>query len=412
MKSESLLAVLVVEDDPHKKQKLFDFLSSRSDLFEEPEVCISTSEAIKRMQSRRYDLLILDIVIPSKPGGDPSEQHSLDLLDQLDAEHDGVMKPRYVLPISSASNLSSTVREFFAGRPWGVVPYQESSAQALLDIESVSKWISLQSEAQPNSVSCDVFVIVALEDPEFLAVESAFGDLGPLQPLDSKQLVRIGEISTGARRRTVATAFCPRMGPVAAALLTYKAIEKLRPKMVLMVGICAGLSDKVGLGDVVAAEVSWDWQSGKHVDRDGAEDFLISPHQLDIDMEMRTCLLQFKRDTEFWSRFATLSQDIKLSLPKLVLGPVATGASVLADSRIAERIREEQNRSVVGLDMETYGVYAAVQSASYPVRVLSLKAVCDKGDRAKDDKFQTYSAKISAEAGHHFISKYAEVLLQ
>ena len=411
MNSDARLSVLVVEDDPGKKQKMFDFLRSRNDLFAEPDVCVSTAEAVKRMQERAYDLLILDVVVAAKPGGAPDEKHSLDLLDQLESGHGDVKKPRFVLPVSSVTNLSNVVKDYFRGRPWGVLAYQEESAQALLDIESVARWIVRQSDQVPDSRSCDVFVIAALEEPEFSATEVAFGSFGPLEPLDSKQLVRFFEVQHEGRTITVAAAFCARMGPVAAALLTSKSIERLSPHLVVMVGICAGISEKVNIGDVIAAEVCWDWQSGKFVDREGAEGFMISPHQLDIDLETRSCVLQFKRDAAFWAQFADRSRELSLPLPKLALGPVATGASVLANARIAEKIREEQHRAVLGLDMETYGVYAAAQAASKPVRAISLKAVCDKADKAKDDKYHAYAAQVSASAVHHFISRYSQPLV-
>ncbi len=411
MKNEKRLSVLVVEDDPGKKRKLFDFLQERADLFEEPDVCVSTADASKRMQESAYDLLILDVVVPAKPGGAPNERNSLDLLEQIDAEHGHINVPKYILPISSVSELSQEVKDFFLGRPWGVVSYHEDSGQALLDIESVARWISRQSDQSPQELRCDVFVIAALEDPEFAAAEVAFGSFGPLEPLDSKQLVRFCDVVVDQKVIKVAAAFCARMGPVAAALLTSKVAERLRPRLVVMVGICAGTSDKVEIGDVIAAEVSWDWQSGKFVDQDGEQGFMIAPHQLDIDLETRTALLQFKRDSQFWAIFANESRELSLSLPKLVLGPVATGASVLADSRVVQRIREEQNRSVVGLDMETYGVYSAAQAASIPIRAISLKAVCDKGDKEKNDKYQAYAARVSAAAAHQFIVCFAAPLL-
>lgn len=409
--NERCLSVLVVEDDPGKKQKLFDFLQARADLFEGPDVCVSTADAIKRMQDREYDLLILDVVVPAKPGGAPNERSSLDLLDQIDAEHGDIKPPKFVLPISSVSELSQEVKDFFVGRPWGVVAYREDSAQALLDIESVARWISRQAEQNSQERRCDVFVVAALEDPEFAAAEAAFSSFGPLEPLDSKQLVRFCDVPVGQRTIKVAAAFCSRMGPVAAALLTSKAADRLRPRLVVMMGICAGASDKVEIGDVIAADVSWDWQSGKFVDQDGEQGFMISPHQLDIDLETRAAVLQFKRDPTFWASFAQESRELSLSLPKLVLGPVATGASVLADARVVQRIREDQNRSVVGLDMETYGVYAAAQAASIPIRAISLKAVCDKGDKDKNDKYQAYAARVSAAAVHHFIVRFALPLL-
>ena len=258
MKNEQRLSILVVEDDPGKKRKLFDFLQERADLFEEPDVCVSTIDASKRMQEREYDLLILDVVVPAKPGGAPNERNSLDLLEQIDAQRGEIKVPRFILPISSVSELSQEVKDFFRGRPWGVVSYHEDSAQALLDIESVARWISRQYDQNPQELRCDVFVIAALEDPEFAAAEAAFGSFGPLEPLDSKQLVRFCDVVVGQKVLKVAAAFCSRMGPVAAALLTSKVAERLRPRLVVMVGICAGTSEKVEIGDVIAADVSWD----------------------------------------------------------------------------------------------------------------------------------------------------------
>ncbi|MNG30261.1 hypothetical protein D3C84_1158460 [compost metagenome] len=85
---------------------------------------------------------------------------------------------------------------------------------------------------------------------------------------------------------------------------------------------------------------------------------------------------------------------------------MATGSSVLADVRVSERIRTVQHRNVAGLDMETYGVYAAVSSTSTKMDFLSLKSVCDNGDRKKDDKFQHYASMISAKAAERFIRRY------
>lgn len=85
---------------------------------------------------------------------------------------------------------------------------------------------------------------------------------------------------------------------------------------------------------------------------------------------------------------------------------MATGSSVLADIRVSERIRTIQHRNVTGLDMETYGVYAAVSSTLTGADFISLKSVCDNGDKKKDDQYQQYAATISAKAVEQFIHHY------
>jgi nucleoside phosphorylase len=197
------------------------------------------------------------------------------------------------------------------------------------------------------------------------------------------------------------------MGPVQSAILVTKALA-LNPKIVVMGGICAGIPSKAGIGDVIAADVSWDWQSGKYIDKDGQEEFEISPHQLDIPDSLRSKLLQLKTDQSFWNSVAPKSQALSLPMPKLVIGPMATGSSVLADDRVVSRIREGQHKNVVGLDMETYGVYAAVQATSPSTFVISLKAVCDKGDKKKDDRYQAFAAEISSKAIEHFLLNLGE----
>lgn len=405
------IKILVVEDNPAKKRKLFEKFLNLPDLFGEPDVTGSTSDAIKLLKDNQYDLMILDLFVPLKASDPPDEQNAIDLLTRIDSGSNNIIKPKHVLLVSSAINLSEEVKDFARGRPWGCVHYSEDSEQVLEDIEHIAKWIQNQSDiAASNESACDIFIISALEDPEFTALELAAGDIGPLIPLDSSQLIRHFSVKSGERNISIAAGFSQRMGPVASAILCTKAILKLKPKLLLMNGICGAIGDKADIGDVIAADASWDWQSGKLVNEPGT-DFLNAPHQLNIPTNTRNLLIQLKRDETFWGLFAKDATNMKVGLPKLVIGPMATGASVVADERVTKKIREEQNKNVVALDMETYAVYAAAASAHYQVGALSIKAVCDRADREKKDEYQPYASKVSAVCMLHFIKAYGEKLL-
>lgn len=404
------LKTLIVEDNPNKKKKLFERLSSLPDIFCDPDVVVSTSEALRRLQESEYDLMILDIVVPLKPQGDPDEQNAVDLLTRIDAGVISIKRPKFVLQISSVSTLSNATRDFLRGRPWGCIQYSEDSTQALDDVEHVGRWIHQQSQIDQHVSACDVFVATALEEPEFVALEAAAPNLGPLVPLDSTQLIRNFSVNCGERTIRVGAGFAPRMGPVASAILCTKVIEMLRPKLIVMAGICGAIGSKASIGDLVAADASWDWQSGKYINEGGA-DFQIAPHQLGVSSEVRSILIKMKRDERLWGSFARDAIGVKTDLPKLVLGPMATGASVIADERITKKIREEQHKNVVAVDMETYAVYAAAASASYRIGVLSLKAVCDRADVVKDDRYQSYAAKVSARCVLNLLEEYGDELL-
>lgn len=408
-----LIDVLLLEDDPAKKQRLLSFLESKKgELFGRIDTALCTTDALSLLRAHQYDLLIADVVVPTVLGGEPNESYVVDLFHEIDEGIGGIHRPRYSLAISAAEGLSADSKNFFIGRPWGILRYDESNDEFQTTIEKICRFISDQRGQVATSRSCDFFIITALLDPEFSALEvSNRINWTALEPLDSTQFVRFGKIDVSGRIRTVAAAFAPRMGPVAAAVLTAKAVLLLQPKLIVMTGICAGIPSKASIGDVVAADLSWDWQSGKYIDKSGEEVFEISPHQVPMDDRIRPALTLLKRDEEFWSSFASLAQKTGTNLPKLVLGPMASGSAVLADARVSDRIKSMQHRNVSGLDMETYGVYAAAQSCNPEIKFVSLKSVCDNGDRQKDDKYQEYASTIGAATAVRFIERYSENFL-
>lgn len=400
------LDILLLEDDPAKKGKLLSLLQEKG-LFGRLDVAICTNQALGLIEERpQYDLLIADVVVPADFTGDKDERNCIDFFNSIDETISPNKKPLYSLPISASQNLNGSAHEFFRCRPWGILQYSENNDDCLNALQSIAEWILNDKTQRDQRNQCDVFILTALSHPEYSAIEQLDFDWGPLEPLDRTQLIRYGTLKVGERTVRIGAAFCARMGTVAAATLTTKAALRLNPRLIIMAGICAGLEGKAEIGDVIAADVSWDWQSGKYIDKNGEEVFESSPHHINIDEELRNNLIIFKRDASFWSSLSILAKQYSLSAPKLVTAPMATGSSVLADVRVSERIRAVQHRNVTGLDMETYGVYAAAASTITDVDFISLKSVCDNGDKKKDDKFQEYASTVSAKAVEQFIRHY------
>jgi nucleoside phosphorylase len=405
------LDVLLLEDDPAKKTRLLALLNERKDLFSRVDTVICASDARRNMGERQYDLFVADVVVPKELGGAKSEEHCIALFEEMDDGHGEIHCPSFSLPMSSSGELSDAAHDFFRGRPWGILPYTETTEDCLLTVEKVAKFVLNEKTRNAERPPVDVFILTALMEPEFAALEGIDFQWKPFEPLDRSQLVRFGTIQSDGREYSVAAGFSQRMGPVAASILTMKALLAYRPSVVAMAGICAGIPGKADIGDVIATEISWDWQSGKYVDKNGAEGFQIAPHQLGIHDTCRNALWMLKRDDEFWRSLAPRAIEAKVKQPRLVLGPMATGSSVLADTRVADRIKENQHKNVAGLDMETYGVFAAAQAYSHDTKVVSLKSVCDKGDIKKNDRYQSYAASVSALALHRFLSQHLRTLL-
>jgi nucleoside phosphorylase len=93
----------------------------------------------------------------------------------------------------------------------------------------------------------------------------------------------------------------------------------------------------------------------------------------------------------------------------LHVGPLGAADQVIDD---ATRITEIQKnwRKLIGVEMETYGVYRAVHEAPEPKpRVVSFKSVCDFAAE-KTDSWQEYAAFTAAEFALQFLKNEWNVL--
>jgi nucleoside phosphorylase len=196
------------------------------------------------------------------------------------------------------------------------------------------------------------------------------------------------------------------MGMPAAAVLATKMILRFAPEVVAMPGIAAGVRGTVEIGDVMVADPAWDYGSGKWVDRDGIPGFETAPHQVGISPAVRTALTLLAEDALTLTRIQTEWQgDPSPTRLQVRIGPVASGAAVLADRENVQRILA-QNRKAIGVEMEAYGVYVAAQEAAFPApEAVAIKAVVDFADATKGDTQQRYGAFVSAASLRHLVER-------
>jgi nucleoside phosphorylase len=250
-------------------------------------------------------------------------------------------------------------------------------------------------------------IICALESPELTSVLQINWAWKQISLPNDDTIYFRGEFERHGEAKIVHAAASPRMGMPAAAILSTKMISAFRPQYLAMTGITAGMPGKTKFGDIIAADPSWDWGSGKWEMRNGNLSFSSAPHQLSITPFIRSKLRLLKSDEV---SLAKIRQDWPADSPEHVLslhiGPLASGASVLADRTIPEMFKS-QNREILGIEMEAYGVFAAAEESSKPRPLtFTMKSVVDFADGNKDDRFQRYASYTSAQALRCFAENY------
>lgn len=268
--------------------------------------------------------------------------------------------------------------------------------------------LSLEIGQNSDRFLTDIGIVCALEHPEFAAVLDATGGPSAWQHTSSAKfphVYRACEIGTaeGIRLKVVATT-ATSMGLTAASIVTTQLIMQFRPKIVVMIGIAAGTRDgNKQFGDVLVADPSVDYNSGKVVMAQGVRDFLPDPYPIGLNPRLRSLLQRYRGDHPLFAEIRSgWTQKLPGPFNHLYVGPLGAADQVIDD---ATRVLEIQRnwRKLIGVEMETYGVYRACHEAPEPKpRFVSFKAVCDFAAE-KTDSWQSYAAYMAAQFAIRFL---------
>jgi nucleoside phosphorylase len=164
---------------------------------------------------------------------------------------------------------------------------------------------------------------------------------------------------------------------------------------IAMTGICAGVRKKVDIGDIVIVQSVFDYGSGKIQGGKLHPDYI----PVLVDPELCSMLKDFATNGSQLSKIATNFKQNggkPKSELKAHVGALASGAAVVADATIVADITEHK-RSLLGIDMESYGVAkATLEVGEGKTKFIIVKAASDYADSKKGDKYQDYCAYVSA----------------
>jgi nucleoside phosphorylase/CheY-like chemotaxis protein len=402
------MKILIADDQTRRYVRLIEKLVLLGVQRVDIHVVPSAIDARDKIGQNNYDLLVLDVMLPLWPENEPEVKNSLDLLFELHND-DSLKRPKKILGITADISLIAEAKQKFIDATWNVLEYSEFHdgwCNSIIASVAYLRNITVENHIQP----VDVTVICALRNPEFEQVLKLPWKWAASEPIDDHTFIRRGMFTSNGVDFTVAAAFAPRMGMVASALLSSRLISALKPKLLVMCGICAGVSGKTEIGDVLVADPAWDFQSGKRVQDGSTSTLAIAPHQLNCTPRIRSHLEQIRDDARSLGEL-TMNFENAPRIPRLHLGPVASGSAVLADSNIVEDIKR-QHRQLIGVEMEGYGMYAAANEATSPQPAyVSIKSVCDFADPHKGDDHQQFAAFTSAGVFRLLMERFGDRLL-
>lgn len=227
----------------------------------------------------------------------------------------------------------------------------------------------------------DVLVVTALtEEYEAVLVELGYGEW-------QAPSVRATVTDDDGEEWLIRVVNMDEMGSVGSALKTRDAILRTKAFHVVLVGICAGVPGDVELEDVVIPKTVIYYESAKIASTGERR----GDHSLECDSEIVRRAASYA--VELSAVGITVRADNRV---------MACGEKVVANEAFRMGL-QERHRKIAAIDMESYGVVRAAESAGRHATVI--KSVCDMADEEKGDKHHQEAAVASAKVFAHLLCR-------
>jgi nucleoside phosphorylase/CheY-like chemotaxis protein len=398
-----MMYVIVVDDDDKKvqcvKDAIYAVLPNDQVLV---DVATTVSEGSLALERQVYDVVILDLNLPMRKGEAARPDGGFQLLTTIDRSL-RVMRPRNIIGLTEYDALHSRYAVSFQEKMWFLIHFDPRSDEWVQRISDKLIYLFGCDQRASAGFGVDLAVMTALERTELESVLELPGRWSISDVSGDSTVYHRGRFERDQRRVEVVAAAATQMGMPAATALAMKLIYSFRPRVLVMVGIAAGVEGD--FGDILIADSTWAYESGKRIGAAEEPSRLHpAPFQLPIDPQLRARLGVVAGDRKLLDRIR--SGWLGGGAPKHLqvhIGPVASGSAVLQCREVVDELKG-QNRKLIGVEMETYGLFVAGYSSSSPrPMVASIKSICDFADYLKSDEYQKYAAYTSSRFLYEFV---------
>lgn len=378
------MKILILEDEDDKFAEIHEHISQTiADCsIQRVKNWFDYSHAIHSM---KFDLILLDLLVPRSPKDDTVEDHHEQLVfTTRDYNSNSFFTPAIVLTRHNLDN-GEFVHDLNKV-DINVITYNDHGDwREALKIKLLA--------AQPKK-RFEFVIVCALEKEAnaFKNLTDTWSDIKTISGLICR------EVQIGDYKGVIVLAH--RMGLVAAAVVATMALERFEPRLICMAGICGGVPGESNIYDLLITQSCFQHDMGKW----SIEGFKSEHYDVPIDVDVHNKIIELCDDTRMKeslienlnprkSEFPEGKEQIEFKIE--CRAATSSGSAVIAENGKTYTLAVGQ-RKLVGFDMEVYSIYEAARHAIHKPVFFAAKAVVDDGGNNKGDQFHRIGCLISA----------------
>lgn len=406
------MKILVVDDDNNKAESIRNVILQEKIGKSDIRIVASITDAVSELMKEKYNLMILDMMLPDTFGSTLRQNGGLELLEVIE-KNEKLIPPAMAVILTAHENLIQQFQEVIKKVPFDVVCYNSSSDEWR---QKICKQVRYQircedAPEEKRQYKYDLAILTAV--PVEKEAVYRLADKWDRICVDGDSTVYWGTEWVKQKKTCKVVWTClPQMGMVAAATAASKLIFNFIPRYMIMPGIAAGIKAEYEYGDLIIPKEVKDYCSGKYTTPDKVSKsitsnplkyFVPSSSSLPTDPFIFNKMVDSYQDEliRIHSRWPFYE---KYKIPHIRTGYIASGDSVIQNSVIVDIMIKNHLKNADGIDMEAYGMYYAASQAIKPQPIcVCMKAVSDFANREKSDEHQPYAAYVSANFMKYFM---------
>lgn len=366
------MKILIIDDSQDKRSQICDVLTGMCGLsMEEIHQADDINKGRKLLFAHQYDLLILDLVLPTNHGEDIIPGRGEHFIEEFD-RYARLNKPLVIIGLTAYEDRYEEMKEFYHEKLWDLILYRQSSTDWMGILQrAIQKVLDLRSTILKSAVGTDQFDvgIICARSEEFYQMKRAFDDQWlPLEtPATIGMTLRRMEL-LNARAETVRLVgcCCGQTGMTATSAAATYLYTHFGVREIYMTGCCFGFPDLTKRGDLFVAASEYDYLQAKLDEEDGKSVAQLTPHTIPCSSNLRLQVETYIREKSF---------PYTIHVAGGVCGP-----HIVAREPILIETLLKHDPNFRGIDSEGYGLYAAQHMLGGDRSCLLIKTIAGLDD--------------------------------